>query len=59
MFGSFCVLMTMFAYFLIPETKGLSLERMDELFGASKVSPAKLITKSRSDSVLEIHAEKV
>lgn len=31
LFGSFCASMFFFAYFLIPETKGMSLEKMDEL----------------------------
>jgi hypothetical protein len=29
--------MAILAWFLVPETKGLSLERMDELFGASSL----------------------
>lgn len=32
-FGSFCFSMFIFTWFFIPETKGISLERMDELFG--------------------------
>ena len=28
--------MCVFVWFLVPETKGISLERMDELFGADK-----------------------
>ncbi|OAA41715.1 General substrate transporter [Metarhizium rileyi] len=35
MFGGFDVLMGVFVFFFVPETKGLSLERMDELFGMS------------------------
>lgn len=36
LFGSFCAIMGVFVWFFIPETKGLSLEMMDELFGADK-----------------------
>lgn len=32
-YGSFCFGMFFFTWFLIPETKGMSLEKMDELFG--------------------------
>ncbi|RBQ72904.1 hypothetical protein VDGD_08381 [Verticillium dahliae] len=35
MFGSFSFVMAVIVYFLIPETKGLSLEQMDELFGVN------------------------
>jgi hypothetical protein len=31
-YGSFCFLMVVYAWFLVPETKGLSLEYMDQLF---------------------------
>ena len=34
-FGSFCFGMVIFTLFFIPETKGISLERMDELFGVA------------------------
>ncbi|MCJ1417439.1 hypothetical protein MMC32_003783 [Xylographa parallela] len=34
-FGSFCFAMFFFVWFFIPETKGVSLERMDELFGVA------------------------
>lgn len=36
MFGSFDVLMGLFVFFFVPETKGLSLEKMDELFGMNE-----------------------
>ena len=36
-FGSFCFGMFVFVWFLIPETKGLSLERMDDLFGVTEL----------------------
>jgi sugar porter (SP) family MFS transporter len=35
MFGAFVVLMGLWSYFAIPETKGLTLEQMDELFSRS------------------------
>lgn len=35
MFGSFCFAMVLIAVFFVPETKGISLERMDELFGTA------------------------
>ncbi|KAF7551864.1 hypothetical protein G7Z17_g4713 [Cylindrodendrum hubeiense] len=35
MFGSFCILMGAFVWFFVPETKGLGLEQMDELFGVT------------------------
>ncbi|KAG6023197.1 hypothetical protein E4U19_004520 [Claviceps sp. Clav32 group G5] len=38
MFGSFDVLMGIFVYVFVPETKGLSLERMDELFGMTETT---------------------
>ncbi|KAK8165030.1 general substrate transporter [Phyllosticta citrichinensis] len=36
-YGSFCFSMFLFAWFFIPETKGLSLERMDDLFGVTEL----------------------
>lgn len=37
-YGSFCFSMFIFVWFLIPETKGLSLEQMDELFGMTHLA---------------------
>ena len=37
-FGSFCFSMFFFVWFLIPETKGVSLEKMDALFGVVESS---------------------
>lgn len=37
-FGSFCFSMFFFVWFLIPETKGLSLEKMDDLFGITELA---------------------
>lgn len=32
-YGSFCFAMFFFTWFFVPETKGMSLEKMDEIFG--------------------------
>ncbi|RPA72906.1 general substrate transporter [Ascobolus immersus RN42] len=32
-YGAFCLSMFVFVWFLVPETKGVSLERMDDIFG--------------------------
>lgn len=47
-FGSFCFSMFFFVWFFIPETKGISLERMDELFG---------VTEADSKAELTHHVE--
>lgn len=36
-YGSFCFGMFFFVWFLVPETKGLSLEKMDDLFGITEM----------------------
>lgn len=41
-FGSFCFSMFFFVWFLIPETKGLSLEKMDDLFGVTELVEKKV-----------------
>ena len=37
LFGTFGWIMGIFVWFFIPETKGLSLEKMDELFGVTEL----------------------
>jgi hypothetical protein len=37
MWGSLCIISVLFAYFLVPETKGLSLEQVDRML--EEVSP--------------------
>ncbi|KAJ4326388.1 hypothetical protein N0V94_000063 [Neodidymelliopsis sp. IMI 364377] len=36
-YGTFCFSMFIFVWFLVPETKGLSLEKMDDLFGITEL----------------------
>ncbi|BCS29714.1 uncharacterized protein APUU_80017A [Aspergillus puulaauensis] len=36
-YGSFCFVMVVFTWFLVPETKGLSLEDMNDLFSQHNV----------------------
>jgi len=36
-YGTFCFSMFIFVWFLVPETKGMSLERMDDLFGITEL----------------------
>jgi len=40
-YGSFCFAMFFFTWFFVPETKGMSLEKMDEIFGVidNKLAP--------------------
>ncbi|CAN8101001.1 unnamed protein product [Discula destructiva] len=42
-FGSFCFSMFVFVWFFIPETKGMSLEAMDALFGVTENSKTDLV----------------
>jgi sugar porter (SP) family MFS transporter len=44
-FGAFCFLAAVWAYFLVPETKGKTLEQMDEAFGDTSGQEEKDILK--------------
>ncbi|KAJ3454146.1 hypothetical protein MRS44_018040 [Fusarium solani] len=57
-FGSFCFLWFPFVWFFIPETKGLSLEAMDELFGvASDTKSNPPAIEVESDAKGSVHTE--
>lgn len=62
MFGTFDLLMFIFVWFFVPETKGLSLEKMDELFGVVESLDSKSLeeeTAPRVESIHEGNAQKV
>lgn len=57
-YGSFCFTMFVFTFIFVPETKGRSLESMDELFG--KVADGKTIDEEesrRGESHAHAHAQ--
>ncbi|KAG9239344.1 putative quinate permease [Amylocarpus encephaloides] len=55
-FGSFCFSMFFFVWFLIPETKGLSLEKMDDLFGITEMVKEKVAGDEEAHRApVEIH----
>lgn len=60
MFGSFDFLMGAFVWFFIPETKGVSLEKMDELFGVieqnTKIIDEEPENGRRTESIHETEA---
>jgi len=61
-FGSFCASMFVFVWFLIPETKGISLEKMDALFGvveSPKLSGEEASINSGSKQIHETTANAI
>lgn len=50
-FGSFCFSMFFFVWFFIPETKGMSLEAMDELFGVTDKSKSSFVDHEHENDV--------
>lgn len=55
MFGTFDLLMFVFVWFFVPETKGLSLESMDELFGVVDDASTKSTDKELATRVEAVH----
>ncbi|GME34568.1 putative high-affinity glucose protein [Neofusicoccum parvum] len=58
-FGAWCYLAAVWAYFLVPETKGKTLEQMDAVFGDSAAQEEKEIMKTQmmTQSRYEVKAE--
>ncbi|GJN75559.1 hypothetical protein PLIIFM63780_009232 [Purpureocillium lilacinum] len=57
MFGSFDIIMGFFVYFFVPETKGISLEKMDELFGVTETAK-KLDEEADADHPVSVRSER-
>jgi hypothetical protein len=55
-YGCFCFAMGVFVWIFIPETKGLSLEKMDELFGMT--DSLKDVEDDREDQPLLRHPDR-
>lgn len=55
LFSSFSFSMFFFVWFLVPETKGMSLEHMDALFGVTDLNP-KASSLSEKDTA-EVHLD--
>ncbi|KAJ5625938.1 hypothetical protein N7510_002247 [Penicillium lagena] len=49
-FACFCFSMGVFVWFFIPETKGLSLEKMDDLFGVTELVEHKMADPERAST---------
>ncbi|KAJ5524978.1 hypothetical protein N7494_011628 [Penicillium frequentans] len=63
-FSCFCLSMFVFVWFFIPETKGMSLEKMDDLFGVTELLQQKEDLEHNStpapvDKTTESHVERV
>jgi hypothetical protein len=53
-YGAFCFSMFIFVWFLIPETKGMSLESMDDLFGITE-----LVKNIEADREAHAHSDEL
>ncbi|PBP22778.1 hypothetical protein BUE80_DR006339, partial [Diplocarpon rosae] len=56
-FGSFCFSMFFFVWFLIPETKGLSLEKMDDIFGVTELVKSNDVERASSPAEKTPHTQ--
>lgn len=54
MFGGFDLLMGAFVWLSVPETKGISLEKMDELFGVARTSTGAAGDKAEPGGIVTV-----
>lgn len=55
-FGCVTVIAVLYVHFLVPETKGRTLEEMDELFGSTGIAQDDAIRKARIESEIGLLA---
>jgi hypothetical protein len=55
-FGSITAVGAVWVYFFVPETKGLSLEEMDEVFGTTEFATADLSLKAKIEADIGLTA---
>ena len=60
-FASALICASIYAFFFIPETKGLRIDQMDRVFGFSRMEDAAIDAKERGEAVskdnLRVHME--
>lgn len=56
-FGAWCYVAAVWAYFLVPETKGKTLEEMDEVFGDRAAQEEKEIMRAQMAAVARQSAQ--